>query len=407
MAKQAVQYKAPQASIRWFREARYGMFIHYGLFSMLGRHEWALNYERIPFDEYKQLAKKFNPKSLNVADWVALAKEVGVRYLCLTTRHHEGFALFDTKANDFSSVNSPAGRDIIREYVDACNADGIGVTIYYSVADWGDPGFVAGPKANPKGWKRFVDTAHTQLIELMSNYGKIRYLFYDGCPPPKTWDCAGINAEIRRLQPQILISDRCQLDEDVTSAEQHLIGDPGKLWEACMTSNNSWGYNHGDHDWKTPRQVIHNLITAAHCGGNFLFNVGPKYHGNIPAPAVKLLRGVGEWLKRNGEAVYGTDPHPFNYVDQKLSTGHGNRVYIPLHYYHGPETVVAGIGNKVKAITVIGTDASVDFTQSGDRVVVSGLPRKAPDPLFTVLAVDLTDTPRGIPNPLAGIGKYE
>ncbi|MBI4024433.1 MAG: alpha-L-fucosidase, partial [Verrucomicrobia bacterium] len=246
------QGKAPEKFIRWFREARYGMFIHFGLYSILGRHEWALCYERIPFEEYRKLARRFNPKHLDVRAWADLARKSGMRYACLTTRHHEGFALFDTQASDFNSVNSPARRDLVREYVEACRNTGLGVGLYYSVADWGDPGFLAGPRRDPKAWKRFVRIVHEQLRELMTRYGRVDYLFYDGCPPPKTWGCATINAEIRRLQPHILISSRCGLDEDVISAEGHTISDPGKLWESCLTTNSSWGYNYGDDDWKTP-----------------------------------------------------------------------------------------------------------------------------------------------------------
>lgn len=383
------------------------MFIHYGLYSLLGRHEWAICYERIPPAEYRPLMQRFNPRRSAPADWVALARQVGMRYLCLTTRHHDGFALFDTRASDFNALNTPARRDLVAEYVAACRKARMGVGLYYSVANWTDPGCVAGPLKDPRGWKRFVDVVHTQLRELMSNYGRIDYLFYDGCPPPPTWRCAEINAAIRRLQPHILISDRCGLDEDVQSAEGHTIGDPGKAWESCMTSNESWGYNYGDSDWKTPRQTVKLLMTCAHNGGNLLFNVGPHADGRIPAPAVRLLRRVGAWARRNAEALYGTEPHRFDYADQKLSTSRGHRAYVPLHYYHGPEMVVAGIGNRVRKARVLGTGRAVRFRQSGNRLFLPGLPRQAPDPLLPVLALDLDGKPRGIPNPLLyAKGKY-
>lgn len=397
--------KAPRSSLRWFRKARYGMFIHYGLFSLLGRHEWAMCYERIPFAEYRPLIRRFRPRRDCVRDWIALAREAGMRYACLTTRHHEGFALFDTRVSDFNSQNSPTGRDLVREYVEACRKAKIGVGLYYSVADWGDAGYVAGPRKDPPGWRRFVRVVHEQLRELMTNYGKVDYLFYDGCPPPKTWRCAQINAEIRRLQPDILISDRCGLSEDVLSAEGYTItADPGKPWETCITSNgtSSWGYNHGDPDWKSPRQTILHLMTCAHNGGNFLFNFGPRADGGVPPQAARLLRQTGAWLKRNGEAVYGTDPHPFDYVDWKLSTGRDKRVYIPLHYYHGAETVVAGIGNRVRNARVLFTGQRIRFRQEGDRVFLTGLPRRSPDPYLTVMALDLVGRPRGVPNPLLG-----
>ena len=399
--------KAPDSSLRWFTEARFGMFIHYGLYSILGRHEWAMCYERIPIDEYRPLAKRFHPRAGCAGEWVALAREAGARYLVLTTRHHEGFALFHTEASEFNSVAAPLGRDLVREYVDACRAAGVGVGLYYSVADWGDPGFVAGPKQDPAGWARFVDVAHTQLRELMTHYGKVEYLFYDGCPPPETWDCAGINAEIRRLQPEILISSRCGLDEDVVSAEGHTMGDPGKPWETCMTTNDSWGCNYGDHQWKSARTVVRHLMTCAHNGGNFLLNAGPTGDGAVPVPAARLFQQMGGWLQHNGDAIYGTDPHPFQYADQKLSTGRGSTAYIPLHHYHGPESVVAGIGNAVLEARLLATGKAITFRQEANRVFLTGLPAREPDRLLTVVALELDGEPQGVPHPLMGGAKYE
>lgn len=389
----------------WFRQARYGMFIHYGLYSLLGRHEWVMCYERIPFTEYRKLAERFSPETLDMNRWAETARDSGMRYMCLTTRHHEGFALFDTKASDFNSVRT-CGRDLVKEYVEACRRHNLRVGLYYSVADWGDNGFLAGPKKDPSGWKRFVDTAHKQLAELMSNYGKIDYLFYDGCPPPETWGCREINKEIRRLQPDILISDRCGLEEDVRSAEQYTIADPGRLWESCMTMNQSWGYNYGDRNWKTPVEVVRTLLTCAHNGGNLLLNVGPRFDGTIQQEAMEILQVVGEWLKRNGEAVYGTEPHPFDYADMKLSTSKGNIAYIPLHHYHGPETTVAGLGNRIKSVTILSTGEKIDYRQDGNRVFITGLPEKPPDLLFTVLKMELDGKPRGVPSPLTAKDKY-
>ncbi len=391
--------KAPKKSFEWFRNARFGMFVHYGLYSLTGRHEWAMCYERIPSQQYVKLINRFSPKASVVDDWVRLAKSSGMRYMALTTRHHEGFALFDTKASEFNSMNSPAGRDLVAEYAKACARHGMDVGLYYSVGNWNDPGYVAGREKDPEGWKRFVAVAHAQLKELMTNYGEIKYLFYDHCPPPETWDCARINAAIRRLQPGILIS-RCGLDDDIKSAEGCTIGDPGQMWESCMTSNRSWGYNYGDKYWKTPREIVHDLMVCAHNGGNYILNIGPKPDGAVPAQAIRLLKKVGEWAGRNADALYGTDPHPFQYADQKLSTAKGNVAYIPLHYYHGPESTVAGIGNQVKAVRLLATGQSVSFRQEGNRVLLTGLPRKAPDPLMTVMAFELDGKPFGIGNPL-------
>lgn len=399
--------KAPKSSYRWFRNARYGMFIHYGLYSILGRREWVMLYERIPVEEYKKLAGKFNPEKLNLEDWVLLAKNSGMRYLCFTARHHEGFCLFDTVTTNFNSVKTVASRDFIREYTEACRKHGMGVGIYYSVADWTDPGFIAGPKKDPIAWRDFVNTVHMQLKELMTNYGRIDYLFYDGCPPPDTWGCGEINARIRSLQPHILISDRCGREEDVLSAEGHTISDPGRIWETCMSSNESWGYNYGDSYWKSAEQIVKVLMTCAHNGGNFLFNIGPRANGSVPAPSKRVLREVAEWLEDNGEAIYGTEPHPFGYAPMKLTTSRGNNAYIALQFYHGPETVVAGIGNKVKNISILTTGKSITFNQVGDRVFLIGLPKKRPDKLLTLLKFELDGKPQGIPDPRVDRARYE
>ncbi|MDD5706243.1 MAG: alpha-L-fucosidase [Kiritimatiellae bacterium] len=402
-------HKAPAESVRRFVENRYGMFIHYGLYAVHGRHEWAMCYERIPRAEYRKAVARFKPRVGCTREWVKLAKAVGMKYACLTTRHHEGYSLFDSPANKFNAFRTGPRRDLVREFVDSCREVGIRPCLYYSVADWSDSGFVAGPKEDPRGWKRFVEIVHAELKALMTNYGEIDYLFYDGCPPDaRVWRGAEINTEIRRLQPNILISDRCCMDEDIASAEQHTMG-PGKPWECCMTMNDSWGYNSTDEDWKTPRQLVKVLLTCMHNDGNLLLNVGPKPDGTIPATCVRTLRQISQWAARNAEAVYGTKGNPFAYADQKLSVYRDRTAYVPLHFYHGPDTVVAGIGNRVRSARVVGTGKAVRFRQRDGRVSLIGLPETMPDRPFTVIALELDGPPRGIPHPLMGQGraKYE
>ena len=344
--------KAPSAAVKRYQDNRFGMFIHYGLYSLVSHHEWAMYIERIPVPEYRKLADRFKPKAGAAEEWVKLAKKTGMKYLCLTTRHHDGFCLFDTKFTDFNSVKSAAGRDLVREFVDACRAHGMRPTLYYSVADWSDSGHASGAEKDPEGWKRFVGIVHGQLKELMTNYGPIDYIFYDGCPPPETWRAAEINQEMRRLQPDLLISDRCRLDEDVASCENHLAAHD-KPWECCMTVNSSWGCNSGDPFRKDPITLIHALATCMHNGGNFLLNMGPLADGTPQPGDVKILNKLGGWVRRNAEAVYGTTRAPFNYCDYKLSCARGDTVYIAFHFYHGPDTVVAGIGNRVKSIRLL------------------------------------------------------
>lgn len=391
--------KAPESSCVWFRQARFGMFVHYGLYSIPGRGEWVMFRERIPQTEYRKLIQKFRPKEKVVEQWVRLARKSGMKYMVLTARHHDGFCLFGTTTDDNNSVQA-VGRDIVGEYVRACHKYGIGIGLYYSVADWNDNRFISGPKQDPVGWRGFVKKVHSQLRELMTRYGEIKYLFYDGCPAPETWRCAEINAAIRKMQKGILISDRCGLNEDVLSREKFTGSDPGKLWETCTTTNGSWGYNKADHQWKTPRYIVTELFSCAHNGGNYLLNIGPQADGTVPVSAVKILRSVGSWMRRNGRAIYGTEPHPFSYHDQHLSTAKGKTVFIGLQEYYGPETVVAGVGNKVRSVSILGTQHSIIFRQEKDRLFLVGLPRREPDPLLTVLQIEVQGTPRGVPNPL-------
>ncbi len=391
--------KAPVKAAEKFNEWRYGMFIHYGLYSIIGRGEWVMCKERIPIEEYSRLAEQFKPGKNCVKEWIALAKRSGMKYACLTARHHDGFCLFDTAVTNYNSVKTAAGRDLVLEYVDACREAGLGIGIYYSVGSWEEPGFIAGP-ADAELWAQFVAKDHAQLKELMSNYGRIDYLFYDGCPPPATWDAAGINAEIRRLQPDILISERCGTEEDVASSEGHCGAHPGKLWESCYTLNDTWGYNRFDRNWKTSEGVIRLLTSLTHNGGNLLLNVGPAPDGTVQPEASAVLEQVGEWLKINGEAVYGTEPHPFNYIDQEISTGKGNFIYITLHGDFGPERVICGIGNKVRSVKLLNSGKMIAFRQQHDKILLDGLEHKHPEELPRVIRLDIEEAPQGIPNPV-------
>jgi alpha-L-fucosidase len=390
--------KAPQNAIERFRNNRFGMFIHYGLYSVLDRREWAMYYERIPVEEYRELANSFNPENLDVNDWVKLAKKTGMKYICLTTRHHDGFSLFDTSASDYNSVKTAAKRDFVREFVDACRDHGIRPTLYYSVADWSDQGYTDGAEKNPEGWKLFVKKTHIQLKELMSNYGPIDYLFYDGCPSPESWGAAEINAELRKLQPELLISDRCSLDEDVASSEQHCRAHD-KPWECCMTTNESWGCNSADTHRKDAYELAGKLSVCMHNGGNFMLNIGPEADGSVHPDDLSLFEELGGWVERNKEAVYGTEANPFNYCDQKLSCYRDNIAYTSLIFYHGPKTVIAGVGNQVKKIRVLATNEEISFKQVDNRVFLTGLPEKSPDDIRTVLALELDGHPQGVENP--------
>ncbi len=367
-----------------FQKWAYGMFIHYGLYSIHARGEWVLYKERMPFDEYFAVEPDFKPKEGCAEEWTRLAAENGMNYMVLTTRHHDGYFL---------------GRKLVGEFCDACRKYGLGVGLYYSVMDWTDPDFQQGQKG--PNWERFVAKTHRQIKELMTDYGKVDYLFYDGCPLPDTWRAAELHDELRRLQPDMLISCRCGLDEDVYSSEQHSGAFPGRTWESCYTINHSWGYNQYDMERKSPQDIACLLMALRHNGGNLLLNIGPLPDGSIPAKDIEILKSVGGWLKANGDAVYDVEPHPFQYMDQEISTARGDTAYIALTSdYPGYRRMLCGIGNKVNRISQLSDGREIGFEQHADRIRLLDLGDRQEGELLRVLKLELDGRPFGADHPM-------
>ena len=300
--------------MKWWREARFGMFVHFGLYSLLGRHEWVMSMEGIDKEEYEKLADSFFPEDGCCEKWAKLARKAGMKYMVLTTRHHEGFSLWDSKVNPYNSMNYGCHRDIVREFVDACRKEGLKIGFYSSIMDWHHPD---GEKCenDPEARKRFLDYIEALNTELLTNYGKIDILWYDVAQPMESWeawDSLARNQRLRKLQPDILINDRSRLSEDFGTPEGK-IRVMDRDWEACMTFNDiSWGYLDEEQVLPyvyTAERILRMLNTCACNGGNLLLNVGPRPDGKIPEDVIGPLEKVGEWLERNGEAFYG-ELHP-------------------------------------------------------------------------------------------------
>ena len=273
-----------QRRLQWFRKARFGMFIHWGLYSQLGRHEWVMNRERIPVQEYEKLAATFKPRPQVAREWARLARESGMRYMVMTTKHHEGFCLFDSKLTDYNAARQGPGRDLVAEYVEAARSEGLRVGFYYSLMDWHHPDGARCAK-DEAARRRFVDYIHGQVRELCTNYGKVDILWYDVNWPLSVegWEAAKMNAMVRSLQPDIILNNRSGLPEDFGTPEQHIVPERGgRMWEACMTMNDSWGYTPIDKNYKTPAQVVGMLRQVAAGGGNLLLNIGPAPDGSVP-----------------------------------------------------------------------------------------------------------------------------
>ena len=386
----------------WWKKARFGMFIHYGLYSVVDRHEWVQVQENIPREEYEQFAHQFNPKPGCCREWAKLAKEAGMKYMVMTTRHHEGFSLWDSKVNPYNSMNY-CGRDLVREFVDACREFGLGVGLYSSLMDWHHPdgGICA---YDTEARLRFLKYTEALNTELLTNYGKIDILYYDSYSPMTTWegwDSLARNQRLRALQPDIIINDRSGLDEDYTTPEGSIYACE-REWEACMTFNGmSWGfvdssqvipYTH------SPQQIIQMLTACAGGNGNLLLNIGPAPDGSVPDEAFEPLHTVGKWLEANGDAIYG--------IRRKNSMGLGlnavTSVTMDEKYIYGvnhiwPSGGSMGFGGWIeapKSITLM-DGTPIEFEHRGHRILLKNLPAECPDKIagLTVFRLEIDHVP--------------
>ena len=321
--------------MKWWHEARFGMFVHFGLYSVLGRHEWAMEEEGIPVAEYEQLAKRFNPQPHAARAWAKLAKQAGMRYMVMTTKHHEGFCLFNTATTNYCAPKQAAGRDLVSEYLEAARGEGLRAGFYFSLMDWHHPdGSTC--STDPAARRRFVDYVHAQIRELMTNYGRVDVLWYDVAWPLDAagWESEKMNKMVFELQPNIVVNNRNKLAGDFQTPEQHITASD-RAWEACMTMNDSWGYQRADDNWKTPKTIVRNLVTCARDGGNYLLNIGPKGDGSIPEPSIEILTSVGKWMDTNGSTIYTAERSQVKRSQLANFTRKGNTLYVQVYFWPG------------------------------------------------------------------------
>ena len=393
-----------QQRLQWFRDARFGMFIHWGLYSQLGRHEWVMNQERIPLTEYEKLADTWKPKPGAARHWARLAKQAGMRYMVMTTKHHEGFCLFDTRQTDYNAVKHGPGRDLVAEYVDAARSEGLRVGFYYSLMDWRHPDGVL-CRTDEAARRRFLDFTHGAVRELCSNYGKLDILWYDVNWPltAEGWEAEKMNAMVRQLQPEIVINDRSGLPEDFGTPEQEIVPErAGRMWEACMTFNESWGYTPIDTSYKSAWSVVSMLRQVASGGGNLLLNIGPTPEGDVPEPCEQALLETGAWLRKFGPSVYDATgawktlaPNSkWKWTAQITGdfTLKESTVYFHCNRWPGSQLAIGALENKVLSVRIMG-GPSIRFTQAGGRVLLHDLPEKVPDLLATVIELEVEGTP--------------
>ncbi len=381
----------------WWREARFGMFVHFGLYAQVGRNEWVMSLENYPISEYEKLANTFNPRPGAPREWAQLAARAGMKYMVMTTRHHEGFSLWDSKANPYNSVNYGPRRDIVREFVDACREYGLKIGFYSSLMDW----------HHPDGWRCAFDTqarlrftAYIKELnrELLTQYGKIDVMWFDVSAPMESWegwDSLELHEMVRELQPGIIINNRGRMDEDFGTPEEHLTAQEHD-WEACMTFNGiSWGYV--DSTQAAPysynaQRIIRMLHTVTAGGGNLLLNIGPMPDGTVPAETIEPLTTVGRWLAENGPAVYGhKQKSPYSNPNGVCgSSFDGSKVYAWNWIWpRGGEMALGGFMTPVKAIRLVKDGSPLAFEQRGHRILLKNLPPASPDAHAGIAVLEL------------------
>jgi alpha-L-fucosidase len=399
------------AAREWFRDAKFGMFIHWGAYSQLGQGEWVMENRSIPVDSYEWLASAFNPVKFDAKAWVATAKAAGVRYITITSRHHDGFSMFATKATRYNIVDfTPFARDPMKELAAECQRQGIKLFFYYSQLDWhnvdywprGRTGHSTGRPESGE-WSRYLDFMNRQLEELLTNYGPIGGIWFDGMwdKPDADWQLDRTYALIHRLQPAALIvpnHHKAPLPgEDVQTFEQDLPGantagfntdQIGSLpLETSLTMNQSWGFNITDKKFKSVRELVGYLVRAAGHGANLLLNIGPRPDGTIQPEAIERLRAIGEWLQTYGASIYGTRGGPVPPRPWGATTRRGDTVFVHVLDWPDPTLAIPDIGARVLRASMLKGGASVPVVQSPAAVTLTLPPARGDEPDRVVVLV--------------------
>lgn len=400
---------------QWFTDARFGMFIHFGPYSVFGRGEQVLMREWMDQRAYAQAACTWNPGAADPDHWCKVAQETGMKYVVLTARHHDGYCLWRTSTTDYSCFDQAPHRDLVGEFVDSARRHGLRVGLYYSWADFRIPAFFEGPTTNPDGWATFISYVHRQVLELMTNYGKIDVLWFDGEWPhsPETWRSPELVAEVRRRQPGILINNRLGIRSarphvngeglgaatdlgDFGTPEHHITAGAHRLWESCQVSTwRLWGWAAGEH-WRPASLLADMLVEAAGKGGNLLLNVGPRPDGQLPPEFVERAHELGDWMRVNGEAIYGSEPGEIiDFTTHGRTTHRGNNLYLIVRFWDGSGVIrFPGLATRVRRAVLLATGQRLDVTQDDEFTTLRQLPAQAPGGLFPVIRLECDSPPQ-------------
>ena len=404
----------------WFRHARFGMFIHWGLYAIPARGEWVRTNEEMTPEQYLRYFDEFDPVDYDPAKWAKAAKAAGMQYVILTAKHHDGFCLFDSAYTDFKSTNTKLGRDIVRDFVDAVRAEGLRVGLYFSILDWHHPDYPHyGDEKHPmrnnpacsnegRDFNRYLDFMHSQIRELCTNYGKLDILWFDfayGDMRGETWRATELVDMVRALQPGVIIDNRLEVSGegfgslaeckptpyhgDFITPEKMIppnglqdVEGNDLLWEACVTMNHNWGYHATDRHYKSGAMLIKKLVECVSKGGNFLLNVGPDARGNIPPEAMERLEIIGTWMEKNSASIYGCGKADLPKPDYGRLAASGDKLYV--HVYEntlGPLPLMGVERDRIRSIRYLSTGAEI-------RISTSWVHSDYPDIVFADLGPD-------------------
>ncbi len=397
----------------WFQDAKFGLFIHWGVYSVLGDGEWVMNNRGIDKKSYEKLPAFFNPIKYDPKEWVAMAKAAGMKYITITSKHHDGFAMFDSKLTDWDIVDrAPYGKDVIRMLTEECRKQGIKLFFYHSQLDWYQEnyyplGYTGKTSGRPeKGdWNKYLDYMDGQLKELLTNYGEVGGIWFDGFWDKKNadWRLDRTYGLIHSLQPACLIGSNHHLapfpGEDFQMFEKDLPGHNttgfagdskvGNIpLETCETMNNAWGFNINDKEFKSVKTLIQYMVKAAGYNSNFLLNVGPMPDGRIQPEFIATLHEIGKWMDKNGETIYGTRGGPVSPKSWGVSTIKGNKVYIHLLNPEENNLLIPEFGKKVKNVTLYSSAAKLKFKQDAFGITIS-VPKELQDDTDTIIVIEI------------------
>lgn len=407
----------------WFTKDRFGMFIHFGLYALPARHEWIKTIEKISEEKYQKYFDNFNPDLLDAKEWAAYAKEAGMKYVVLTTKHHEGFCLFDSQYTDYKSTNTPFGRDIVKEYVDAFREAGLRIGFYYSLIDWHHPDFLIDnnhPGRDDKNveelnknrdMRRYAEYMRNQVTELLTNYGKIDILWFDFSYSGDTytnpygvqmkgkgkadWEAEELIKTARSINPDIIINNRTELEQDLWTPEQvqptEWVKDANGqkvVWEVCQTFSGSWGYYRDEMTWKSKEILLRMLINSVSMGGNLLLNVGPTARGYFDARAVQALHDISDWMKYNSRSIYNCTQSEFTAPADTRYTQNGNKLYCHIYAFPQEFLTLPGLAGKIDYMQFLHDGSELLFREDGDNVIVT-LPYIKPNIVIPTIEIFL------------------